>query len=152
VDKQGLTKQEHPPETVMVAGVALSAADAQQLDQKLAHFRSLSFKEQWDYEDQSERSDALRAAEMALYEAETVEYVRSGQADADARAYREAQFDQRMRAAKGVRRTRARARGAGRPAGRRVARQSSSSDDGSDDPDESDALGAQLVAARRWAA
>jgi hypothetical protein len=151
-----MIEQQHPSEVVMVAGVALNPADAQQLAQKLAHFRSLPFKEQWDYEDQSKRSDALRAAEMALYEAETVEYVRSGQADADARAYREAQFDQRVRAAKGAARTRARARGAGRPAGRRVARQSGSGDDGSDSdsddgPGEHARVGAILAARRRVA-
>jgi hypothetical protein len=149
VNEQGLSiKQEHdPPGIVMLAGIALSPADAQQFAAERAYFRSLSFGERWAMADRprAKRSDALRAAEMALYEAEAAdaaEYLRSGQADADARAYREAQFDQRMRAAKGVRRVRARARGAGRPAGRSAARRESGSQDDADDSDgESDPAG-----------
>jgi hypothetical protein len=157
VDGQGLSiKQKHPPEIVMVAGVALSPADAQQLAEEDAYWRSLSFAEQWAVCDQprAKRSDALRAVEMARYEAgmrDAAEYVRSGHAAADERAYREAQFDQRLKAAKGVRRTRrAGARGAERPAGRRVARRESSSSNDPDDP-ESEPLGGAHAGARRAA-
>jgi hypothetical protein len=145
VSKQGLLieqDKQDPAGVVMVAGIALSRADAQQFAEERAHWRSLSFAEQWAMAGQprAKRSDALRAAEMALHEAEEAEfaeYVRSGQAAADERADREAQFDQRLKAAKGDRRPRrAGSRGAERPAGRRVTRrQSSSDDDGSDDPD-----------------